>query len=161
MADQQTYNVTGTTEVFGSFRKDIRQVPGVSCLQWMPDLYHLGGPCQTGLATLAWFGRTFLNDDNPASVMDCAALAKPDLPLCLPFVSGERMPFWKPDLAAQFLEVRSQHGLPELARALLSDARVLKVGVGVRADVERLWEAVAPDPCLYPHRFVYGWLCSL
>ena len=126
VADQQTYNVTGTTEVFGSFRKDIRQVPGVSCLQWMPDLYHLGGPCQTGLATLAWFGRTFLNDDNPASVMDCAALAKPDLPLCLPFVSGERMPFWKPDLAAQFLEVRSQHGLPELARALLDGLLVFQ-----------------------------------
>lgn len=27
--------------------------------------------------------------------------------------------------------------------------------------LERLWEAVAPDPCLYPHRFVYGWLCSI
>jgi type I restriction enzyme R subunit len=25
---------------------------------------------------------------------------------------------------------------------------------------ERLWEAVAPDPCLYPHRHQYNWLSA-
>lgn len=27
--------------------------------------------------------------------------------------------------------------------------------------LERLWEAVAPDPCLYEHRFAYNWLCGI
>jgi len=27
--------------------------------------------------------------------------------------------------------------------------------------LERLWEAVAPDPCLYPHRYEYNWLCGI
>jgi type I restriction enzyme R subunit len=27
--------------------------------------------------------------------------------------------------------------------------------------IERLWEAVAPDPCLYPHRYQYNWLCGI
>lgn len=27
--------------------------------------------------------------------------------------------------------------------------------------LERLWEAVAPDPCLYPHRREYNWLCGI
>ena len=27
--------------------------------------------------------------------------------------------------------------------------------------LERLWEAVAPDACLYPHRHSYNWLCSI
>jgi type I restriction enzyme R subunit len=27
--------------------------------------------------------------------------------------------------------------------------------------IERLWEAVAPDPCLYPHRHEYNWLCGI
>ena len=27
--------------------------------------------------------------------------------------------------------------------------------------LERLWEAVAPDPVLYPHRFEYNWLCGI
>ena len=126
VANRQTYNVTGTTEVFGSFRPDRLEIAGVSCLPWTSDLYHLGGPCQTGLATLAWFGRTFLNDDNPQCVLDCAARAGTDLPLCLPFVSGERMPFWRPELAAQFLEVRSHHRLPDFARALMDGLMVFQ-----------------------------------
>lgn len=27
--------------------------------------------------------------------------------------------------------------------------------------LERLWEAVSPDPCLYEHRFPYNWLCGI
>jgi type I restriction enzyme R subunit len=27
--------------------------------------------------------------------------------------------------------------------------------------LERLWEAVAPDPCLYPHRHQHNWLCGI
>jgi type I restriction enzyme R subunit len=27
--------------------------------------------------------------------------------------------------------------------------------------LERLWEAVAPDPCLYEHRHSYNWLCGI
>jgi len=27
--------------------------------------------------------------------------------------------------------------------------------------LERLWEAVAPDPVLYPHRIEYNWLCGI
>ena len=27
--------------------------------------------------------------------------------------------------------------------------------------LERLWEAVSPDPCLYPHRRQYNWLCGI
>jgi type I restriction enzyme R subunit len=27
--------------------------------------------------------------------------------------------------------------------------------------LERLWEAIAPDPCLYPHRHHYNWLCGI
>ncbi|MBZ0224048.1 MAG: HsdR family type I site-specific deoxyribonuclease [Dokdonella sp.] len=27
--------------------------------------------------------------------------------------------------------------------------------------LERLWEAVSPDPVLYEHRYVYNWLCSV
>ncbi|MDD5559687.1 HsdR family type I site-specific deoxyribonuclease [Candidatus Methylomirabilis sp.] len=27
--------------------------------------------------------------------------------------------------------------------------------------LERLWEAISPDPCLYPHRHEYNWLCGI
>lgn len=124
--DGQFYNVTGTTEVFGSFSNVNQALPGVSSLPWAPGLYHLGGPCLTGLGTLAWFGRTFMNDGNPQTVMDCAARANVDRPICLPFLSGERMPFWRADLSAQFIGVRSQHGLPEMAGALADGLMVFQ-----------------------------------
>lgn len=117
--DQHVYNVSGTTEVFGSFSAVDQQLPGIGSLRWTPALFHLGGPCLTGLATLAWFGRSFLGDSDPQGVLDCAEQARDDAPLCLPFVSGERMPFWRADLSAQFLDVRGHHGVPEFARALV------------------------------------------
>lgn len=40
---------------------------------------------------------------------------------------------------------------PESAKSFERDFRSL----------ERLWEAVAPDPCLYPHRHQYNWLCGI
>jgi type I restriction enzyme R subunit len=40
---------------------------------------------------------------------------------------------------------------PEAARIFEQNFRSL----------ERLWEAVSPDPCLYPHRFEYSWLCGI
>jgi type I restriction enzyme, R subunit len=43
----------------------------------------------------------------------------------------------------------------------LSDAEVSKTFEHNFRSLERLWEAVAPDPCLYPHRYDYTWLCSI
>ena len=40
---------------------------------------------------------------------------------------------------------------PEVAKNFEQDFKSL----------ERLWEAVSPDPCLYPHRVQYNWLCSI
>jgi type I restriction enzyme R subunit len=28
-------------------------------------------------------------------------------------------------------------------------------------NLERLWEAIAPDPCLYPHRYQFNWMCGI
>jgi xylulokinase len=120
------YNVCGTTEVFGSFCSGPRAVAGVACLPWGAGLFHLGGPCLTGLGTLAWFGERFLGRADPAAVLACAARAGEDTPLCLPFVSGERMPFWRDDLRASFTQVHSGHGLPEMAGALVDGLLVFQ-----------------------------------
>ena len=43
----------------------------------------------------------------------------------------------------------------------LREADVAKTFEQNFKSLERLWEAVAPDPCLYPHRYQYNWLCSI
>lgn len=139
------YNVCGTTDVFGGFVRAPVHVPGIACLPWCEGLQHLGGPCLTGLSTLSWFGQQFLDNADPAAVIACAAAASDDCPLVLPFVHGERMPFWRSNLRASFLEVHNRHGRAEMARGLvdgllmfqrwlighlMADAQVVHLGGG-------------------------------
>ena len=43
----------------------------------------------------------------------------------------------------------------------LRDAEPAKTFEQNFRSLERLWEAVSPDPCLYPHRIQYNWLCGI
>jgi type I restriction enzyme, R subunit len=43
----------------------------------------------------------------------------------------------------------------------LRDSEVAKRFEQNFKSLERLWEAVSPDPCLYEHRHQYNWLCSI
>jgi len=43
----------------------------------------------------------------------------------------------------------------------LSDNNAAKIFEQNFRSLERLWEAVAPDPCLYPHRHEYSWLTTI
>jgi type I restriction enzyme R subunit len=43
----------------------------------------------------------------------------------------------------------------------LRDPDVAKLFEHNFRSLERLWEAVAPDPCLYPYRHQYNWLCGI
>jgi len=43
----------------------------------------------------------------------------------------------------------------------LQDAEAAKQFEQNFKSLSRLWEAISPDPCLYPHRFSYQWLCGV
>ncbi len=43
----------------------------------------------------------------------------------------------------------------------LSDPEAAKLFEHNFKSLERLWEAISPDPVLYPHRFNYNWLCTI
>jgi type I restriction enzyme, R subunit len=47
------------------------------------------------------------------------------------------------------------------ATGRLRDPEIAKTFEQNFRSLERLWEAVSPDPCLYPHRREYAWLCSI
>jgi len=57
------------------------------------------------------------------------------------------------------IEARRENLLAALRR--LSDPNAAKNFEHNFKSLERLWEAVSPDPCLYPHRTQYNWLCSI
>jgi type I restriction enzyme R subunit len=43
----------------------------------------------------------------------------------------------------------------------LRDAEMAKSFEQNFKSLERLWEAISPDPCLYPYRHQYNWLCGI
>jgi len=57
------------------------------------------------------------------------------------------------------LEARREHLLAALRR--LREPEAAKIFEQNFRSLERLWEAVSPDPCLYPLRHQYNWLCSI
>jgi type I restriction enzyme, R subunit len=43
----------------------------------------------------------------------------------------------------------------------LADPETAKTWESNFKSLERLYEAIAPDPCLYEHRYTYSWLCGI
>lgn len=144
IADGNVYDVSGTTQVLGTFSRMPRTVAGMVSIAWTPDLWQTGGPCQTGLGTLAWFARAFLDSDNPADTLAAAAESDGvDLPICLPYLSGERMPWWSSTLSASFQQVRDRHRRCDFALALV-EGLVLAHRLALDA-----MDARRPDAFLY------------
>ena len=120
IADGRVYDISGTTQVLGTFSSAPRHLPGMVSVPWTDELWQTGGPCQTGLGTAAWFARAFLDSDDPADTFAAAANShSAELPLCLPYLSGERMPLWSSTLSASFHKVKPQHTRADFAQSLV------------------------------------------
>jgi len=72
-----------------------------------------------------------------------------------------------PDELARCMEFFTGIAVTDSREALLSALRRVHDAESARSfeqsfkTLERLWEAVSPDPCLYPHRRDYAWLCAV
>ena len=72
-----------------------------------------------------------------------------------------------PDEVARCLETFKGIRISDTRDCLLAALRTLKDPDAAKVfevnfkSLERLWEAVSPDPCLYEHRYVYSWLCGI
>lgn len=135
----RAYNVSGTTETFGVMTTQPFRAKGLMDVQWGDDLYQLGGPGQNGADVLTWLGTLIGAESTDAIAGQIArALAQPrhETPLLfLPFLSGERVPFWDPDLRAAFLGLSRDHGPADLVWAVLEGIALLNKVVLTRAEV--------------------------
>jgi type I restriction enzyme R subunit len=72
-----------------------------------------------------------------------------------------------PDEVARCLALCDGIAIADTRECLLAALRRLRDPEAAKTfehnfkSLERLWEAVAPDPCLYPHRHQYNWLCGI
>ena len=102
------FNISGTTEVLGVMSRHAIPAEGLLCVDW-GGLFQLGGPSQTGADTVRWLlallGRDDSDDASIGFAVD-ALLAHPRHPqplLFLPYLQGERTPYWDAALRGAFI----------------------------------------------------------
>ncbi len=133
------YNISGTTEVLGLVGASAATAEGLLTVEWGDGLYQLGGPGQNGADTIGWLlallGRMQAGTEvGPALDLLLAEACDAQPLLFLPFLQGERTPFWDSALRGAFIGLGRRHGAGDIARAVLEGTGFLNRLVLERAE---------------------------
>jgi xylulokinase len=132
------YNISGTTEVFGVIGEKPLSAEGLMSVDWQ-GMHQLGGPGQNGADAVTWL-LELLHDgpkDAPVGTAVDALLrgrTDPQPVLFLPYLQGERTPFWDADLRGAFIGLNRNHRGADLAWAVLEGIGFLNRIVLERAE---------------------------
>ncbi|PSC05633.1 carbohydrate kinase [Alsobacter soli] len=130
------YNLSGTTEVIGVFSETPAAAEGLMSVDW-GGLCHLGGPGQNGADALRWALDLLGHAGAPVGPTLDALLARERLPqplLFLPYLQGERTPYWDPLLRGAFVGLNRRHTATDCAWAVLEGVAFLNRLVFERAE---------------------------
>jgi xylulokinase len=133
------YNLSGTTEVFGVMSPHPAQAEGLLTLAWGEGLQQIGGPSTTGSDSLAWLLELLAQKQANAAISPAlnAWLDQPRHPqpvLFLPYLQGERTPYWDPSLRGALIGLHRRHGPTDLAWAVMEGVAFLNRIVLERAE---------------------------
>ena len=137
LRDGRSYNLSGTTEVFGVVSHRAAAAEGLLSVDWGGGLFQLGGPSLAGADTLSWALDLVGRGGEPVAQALDAVLSLPRGPrglIVLPHLLGERVPFWNPDLRGAALGLSRSHGPGDLIRATLEGVAFLNRMVLARAE---------------------------
>jgi xylulokinase len=132
------YNISGTSEVFGVIGAKPAAAHGLMAVDWGDGTQQLGGPSQSGADTVAWL-HTALGAPADADLAGwiAALTSRPrdtQPALFLPFLQGERTPYWEPALRGAWLGLNRRHGPADLAFAVLEGIAFLNRAILERAE---------------------------
>lgn len=133
------YNISGTTEVFGALSKRAAEAEGLVTVDWR-GLHQIGGPSQTGADTVAWLlevlGQAGKGNTDAGAPIDQLLRGKrhPQPLLFLPYLRGERVPYWDASLRGAFIGLSRDHTATDLAWAVLEGVGFLNRIVLERAE---------------------------
>jgi xylulokinase len=134
----RAYNVSGTTETFGVLARKAVKASGLMDVQWGEALHQIGGPGQNGADVLTWLGAVLgaaTPEEIAPRVANALSVPRHARPLLfLPYLSGERVPFWDADLRAAFLGLSREHGPADFVWATLEGVAFLNRIVLGRAE---------------------------
>ena len=133
------YNISGTTEVLGAVGLEPVEAEGLLTVDWR-GLWQIGGPSQNGADTVSWLLSLLAQegaDQGSTGHRIDALLARrrhPQPLIFLPYLQGERVPYWNPALRGAILGLGRQHGATDLAYAVLEGVAFLNRIVLERAE---------------------------
>jgi xylulokinase len=136
MREGYAYNISGTTEVLGVVGREPARAEGLLTVDWR-GLFQLGGPSQTGADTVSWLLSLLGRDGADVGKEIDALLSGPrqSQPLLfLPYLQGERVPYWDPSLRGALIGLNRCHGPTDLAFAVLEGVACLNRVVLERAE---------------------------
>ncbi|WP_082613287.1 xylulokinase [Bosea sp. Root483D1] len=136
MREGYAYNISGTTEVLGVIGREPARAEGLLTVDWR-GLFQLGGPSQTGADSVTWLLALLGRDGAEIGPEIDALLGRPrqSQPLLfLPYLQGERVPYWDPSLRGALVGLNRQHGPTDLAFAVLEGVACLNRIVLERAE---------------------------
>ena len=137
------YNISGTTEVLGVMGDKSASTEGLLTVDW-GGLMQLGGPSLNGADTVPWLLSLLgqASSDPATSLSAVMATERQAQPLLfLPYLQGERVPYWDPALRGAFIGLGRQHGAADLAWAVLEGIGFLNREVLQRAEMALGWAA--------------------
>ena len=111
------YNISGTTEVLGVLGDRPATATGLIGLDWR-GVHHLGGPSQNGADLATWLAGLIGTTDAGALDALLDGQRHPPPLIFLPYLGGERVPYWDPDLRGAFLGLSRGHGSADLVHAV-------------------------------------------
>jgi xylulokinase len=131
------YNISGTTEVFGVLSPRAVEAEGLVTVDWR-GLHQIGGPSQSGADTVAWLlellGNTGKAEAGARIEQLLSGPRHPQPLLFLPYLRGERVPYWDAALRGAFVGLSRDHTATDLAYALLEGVAFLNRIVLDRAE---------------------------
>lgn len=167
------YNLSGTTEVFGVVSDRPATAEGLLSVAWGEAAHQLGGPSQNGADTVMWalelLSRRAVDPQSVGRELD-AILAErrhPQPIVFLPYLQGERTPYWNATLRGAFVGLNRRHravdcvwavleGVAFLNRIVLERAeaanghRVAEIRFGGGGSANPTWCRIKADICERP-----------
>lgn len=103
------------------------------CYRFGRGRYFAGGAVNNGGLALGWLRRTLYSelpkDEGFQRLLGDAAQAEPSDLICLPYLTGERTPYWDASLRGSFFGLGEHHTRADLARAGLEGVAFSLAGV--------------------------------
>ena len=135
LRDGYAYNLSGTTEVLGVVSRTKAITEGLMTVDWGGGLTQIGGPSQNGADTLVWLADLLgQHKDGPALETLLGGEREPQPLLFLPYLQGERVPYWDPHLRGAFVGLNRRHGATDCGYAVLEGIAFLNRLVLERAE---------------------------